>query len=258
MTTPPATGITRLNAPNRYADPRTAAARPATTRHRARVRTAVAAPRDPQGTSATAAAIAIAPRILVTDAADQLDTNADPTVPTRVIHGTLCTNRAGISHLAGWPPGNSANVNARRDPDFPQALPDKIGRQYWYPLDRVDTYVAILAERDAAKKPPAVKSGDPDDLLHGEAAADALHIEYATLRSYVRYSVPYWTGEKQLKKGQRLLVPRPDIEEPREHERLGTYTYRAWYRKTLAENQQKRPGTTAERVRRQAPDEQPA
>jgi hypothetical protein len=185
----------------------------------------------------------------VTDAADQLD----PNVPTRLINGTLCTNRGGISHLAGWPPGNSVNVNAGRDPDFPKPL-TKIGRVLWYPMDRVDAYVATLAERDASKKPPAVKPGDPDDELHGPDAADALHIEYATLRSYIRYSLPYWAGEKQLKKGQRPLLPPPDITEEREHEKFGTYIYRSWYRRTLAEHQSQRPGTPAERVRRQLPD----
>lgn len=238
MTTRPTTGITHPDTTSRYANPRTAAARPATTRRRARVRTAVAAPRDLHGTIATAAANAIAPpRTFVTDA-DQLDTIADPNVPTSVIDGTLCTNRAGIGHLAGWPPGNNAHHRSRIDPDFPKPLPDKIGREYWYPMNRVDAYLATLAERAAAKKPPAVKDGDPDDELHGEEAADALHIVYATLRSYIRYSVPYWKGDKT----GRPLLPTPDIEEEREHEKFGPFTYRAWYRRTLAEHQQRRPG----------------
>lgn len=240
MTTPDV-GITRYESTSRYADPRTAAAtRPVTPRRRARVRTAVAAPHDLYGSIAAVATIAITPpRKLVTDAADQLDPNADPDVPTRTIDGTLCTNRAGIAHLAGWPPGDSArNVYAGRDPDFPKPF-RKVGREFWYAIEQVDDYLAILAERAAAKKPPAVKDGNPDDLLHGEAAADALHIEYATLRSYVRYSVPYWTGEKQ----GRPLLPRPDVEEEREYERFGgTYTHREWYRRTLAEHQQQRPG----------------
>jgi hypothetical protein len=173
----------------------------------------------------------------VTDAADQLDTTHDPNVPTRVIDGTLCTTRAGIAYLAGWSPGVNAAHRSRTDPDFPAHL-RKIGRDYWYPMDRVDTYLAALAERAAAKKPPAVKPGDPDDELHGEEAADALHITYATLRSYIRYSIPYWRGEMD----GRPLLPPPDIEEPREHPKFGTYIYRSWYRSTLAEHQQHRPG----------------
>ncbi len=238
MTTPPTLSLAPPTTPSRYADPRTAAARPAPTRHRARIRTPAAAPHDPHGSTAAATATATAPpRNPVTDPADQLDTTADPNVPTRNIDGNPCTNRPGIAHLLGWPTDPAIrNVYAGRDPDFPQPH-SKIGREYWYPIDRVDAYVALLAERAAAKKPPAVKDGDPDDLLHGEEAADALHIAYATLRSYTRHSLPYWTDEKT----GRPLLPPPDVEEQREN-RLGTYTYRAWYRHTLAEHQQHRPG----------------
>ncbi|MDM4723346.1 hypothetical protein QTQ03_28490 [Micromonospora sp. WMMA1363] len=177
----------------------------------------------------------------------QHDRTDDPAVPTRLVDGHLCTNRAGIAHLAGWTPGNSVNVRARTDPDFPTHL-RKIGRDYWYPMDRVDTYLAALAERAAAKKPPAVKPGDPDDDLHGDEAADALHIAAATLRSYVRYSIPYWTGERE----GRPLLPPPDIEEEREN-KFGPYTHRAWYRRTLAAHQAQRPGpgTGAGRPREQ-------
>ncbi len=176
----------------------------------------------------------------MTEAAAELDA-ADPQVPTRTIDGRVCTNRAGIAHLAGWPPGNSANVNAGRDPQFPQPLGGTIGREYWYPFDGptgVDAYIATLAERARAKKPPAVKPGDPDDLLHGEAAADALHIQWPTLRSYVRYSIPYWKGEKS----GRPLLPPPDVEEEREDLKFGPYTHREWYRRTLAAHQAQRPG----------------
>lgn len=237
MTTPPlTTAITRPSTTSRYADPRTAAApRSTTTRRRARVRTTVAAPRDLYGSSATAAiAIAIAPRNPVTDAANQLAN--DPHVPTRIIDGTLCTTRAGIAHLAGWSTGVNLAHRSRTDPDFPTHL-GKIGRDYWYPLARVDTYLAALAERAAAKRPPAVQPGDPDDELHGDAAAEALHIRPATLRSYVRYSIPYWTGERH----GRPLLPPPDIQEEREHT-FGPYTHRSWYRRTLAQHQQQRPG----------------
>jgi hypothetical protein len=239
MTPLPTAGITRPGAASRYAEPRTGAdPRPPTPRRRARVRTAVAAPHDPYYGSgaATADAIAIAIEEPVTDA-DQLD----PNVPTRMIEGQLCTNRAGIGHLAGWPPGNNAHHRSRTDPDFPKPLGPKIGREYWYPMNGkhgVDTYIATLAKRAAAKKPPPVKPGAPDDVLHGEEAADALHITYATLRSYVRYSVAYWTGETD----GRPLLPPPDVEEERENERLGPYIYRAWYRRTLAEHQEQRPG----------------
>jgi hypothetical protein len=124
---------------------------------------------------------------------------ADADVPTRTIDGRTCTTRAGIANLAGWKPGKSVTERARIDPDFPHPL-RKIGRDYWYPHDGahgVDEYLRLLVERAVAKKPPAVKPGDPTDLLHGEEAADALHITYATLRSYVRLSLPYWTGERQ-------------------------------------------------------------
>lgn len=169
-------------------------------------------------------------------------------VPLQVVDGVECTTRAGIARMAGWPAGNNVNVRAKTDPDFPKPItgPEVRGRTSWYPLGGdtgVDRYLAILAERAQAKKPPAVKAGDPDDLLDPDQAADALHIAPATLRSYVRYSKPYWSGELT----GRPLLPPPDEES---EDQYGTR--RAWYRRTLAEHQAQRPGpgTGAGRPRR--------
>ncbi|MEV6350991.1 hypothetical protein [Actinoplanes sp. NPDC051851] len=165
----------------------------------------------------------------------------DPQVPTRHHDGQLCTNRAGIAHLAGWKPGNSVNVRASKDPDFPHPHGPKIGRELWYPFagdHGVDAYLAILAERTAAQKAPPVKDGNPDDLLAGPEAADALHITEATLRSYIRRSVPHWTGETP----GRPILPQPDVEEPRNDSTFGPYTHRAWYRSTLTAHHPGRPG----------------
>lgn len=165
----------------------------------------------------------------------------DPQVPTELLDGELCTNRAGVAHLAGWKPGNSVNVRAKTDPDFPHPHGPKRGREFWYPFageHGVDAYLALLADRATAKKPPAVKPGNPDDLLTGPDAADALHIADATLRSYIRLSLPFWQGKKQ----GRPILPKPDVEEDRDDSPFGPYTWRAWYRKTLAEHQTERPG----------------
>lgn len=163
---------------------------------------------------------------------------ADPAVPVKVVEGVECTTRAGIAHLAGWKPGNSVNVRAKQDPEFPTPVngPEARGRVAWYALDAVDQYLAVLADRARAKKPPAVKAGDPDDLLDPDQAADALHIVPATFRSYVRYSKPFWDGDKQ----GRPLVPEPDEVNVDEHG-----VRRRWYRSTLAAHQQQRPGRGA-------------
>jgi hypothetical protein len=163
------------------------------------------------------------------------DAPADPAVPVKVVDGVECTTRAGIAHLAGWKPGNSVNVRAKQDPDFPAPVngPEARGRVAWYALDAVDRYLAVLADRARAKKPPAVKAGNPDDLLDPDQAADALHIAPATLRSYVRYSRPFWDGEKD----GRPLLPAPDEVTVDEHGER-----RRWSRRTLTAHQQQRPG----------------
>ncbi|MFG3423202.1 hypothetical protein [Micromonospora sp. NPDC048063] len=237
----PSDAPTTTTAPTRYPDRRTVTARrPPTSVRRAARRTAAAPPPYPLTGPGPATTVArTRAREDPVTAPGQHDRTDDPAVPTRLVDGHLCTNRAGIAHLAGWTPGNSVNVRARTDPDFPHGTKD--GREYWYPFDGprgVDAYIALLAERATAKKPPPVKDGDPDDELASEDAADALHIAPATLRSYVRYSIPYWQGDKT----GRPLLPPPDIEEEREHERLGPYTHRAWYRRTLAAHQATRPG----------------
>lgn len=226
--------------PARYPDRRTATAhRPLTSGRRAARCTAAELP--PYALPGPGPATTVARTRAHEDAVTTQwnDTTDEHAVPTRVIDDTLCTNRAGIAHLAGWKPGNSVNVRARTDPDFPEPLPHKVDRQFWYPLeDRVDPYIALLADRAAAKKPPPVKPGDPHDELYGDAAADALHINYQTLRSYIRYSKPYWDGVKH----GRPLLPKPDKIEPLEHEKFGPYRRRTWYRGTLAAHQAIRPG----------------
>ena len=163
-------------------------------------------------------------------------------VPQRDIDGTRCTTRAGIATLAGWKPGNSVNVRAGTDPDFPPPL-TKIGRDFWYPLEGengVDAYLRILAERAVAKKPPPVEPGDPDDLLNVEQAAKAMHLTPASFRSYIRWSIPYWDGART---GTPLL-PKPD-EVDEAPARRGIGPDRRWYRRTLAEHQKRRPGMGA-------------
>lgn len=165
-----------------------------------------------------------------------------PEITTKVIDGVTCTTRAAIAELAGWKPGNSVNVRARTDPDFPRPIHGRrIGRDYWYPIEGdqgVDAYLAILAQRAQDKKPPPIKAGDPDDLLGPEAAADAMHIKHPTFRSYVRYSIPFWTG---LKSG-RPLIPTPDQVTEDVDEYGFPRTHREWYRRTLAAHQAQRPG----------------
>lgn len=164
----------------------------------------------------------------------------EPGITTREIEGVRCTNRAGIAALAGWKPGNSVNVRAKTDPDFPRPL-DKIGRDYWYPFEGehgVDVYLALLAERAAAKKPPPVEPGDPDELLETQQAAAAMHIKWSTFRSYVRYSIPIWEGRK----AGRPLIPSPDqVTNYVDDDRIPRVR-REWYRRTLAEHQAARPG----------------
>jgi len=240
VTPRPAAAPPDTTAHSRYPDRRTVAVLRPTFGRRPRARTAAAPPPYPLTGSGPATSVARtrAREEPVTDV-DQLDPAADPGIPTRTIGGRRCTNRTGIAHLAGWAPGNSVNVRAKTDPEFPHGTKD--GREYWYPLDGpngVDAYLDVLTRRALDKKPPPVKPGDPDDLLHGEEAADALHIDYATLRSYVRLSKPIWNGERE----GRAILPRPDLEEERERERLGPYIHRAWYRITLAEHQAQRPG----------------
>ncbi len=169
------------------------------------------------------------------------DQPAEPEVPIRVIDGVECTTRAGIAALAGWRPGNSVHVRARTDPDFPRPRGEKIGRDYWYPIEGehgVDAYLALLAERAAAKKPPALKDGDPDELLTPSQAADAMHIKLSTFNSYVRYSKPYWDGEKT----GRPLIPPPDATIDYVDDHGIPRHSRQWYRRTLAAHQANRPG----------------
>jgi hypothetical protein len=153
-----------------------------------------------------------------------------PEPAIQVIDGVECTNRAGIALLAGWKPGNSVNVRAGTDTEFPQPIRgQRISREYWYPLEGdhgVDEYLALLAQRAEEKKPPPLKPGNPDDRLGPEEAADAMHIAYSTFRSYQRYSVPIWEGHK----AGRPLIPSPDLPGPE------------WLRGTLAAHQAQRPG----------------
>ena len=121
-------------------------------------------------------------------------------------------------------------------------------RNNWYPLDGdhgVEACLELLAQRAAAKKPPAVKPGDPTDLLGLAEAADALHIEPSTLRSYVRYSIPYWTGDEQ----GRPLLPPPDHETEIDEPGTPPYTRREWNRSTLAAHQTIRPGSGRTQLR---------
>lgn len=163
----------------------------------------------------------------------------DPNVLVRHVNGQPCTNRVGIAYLAGWKAGNSVNVRAKTDPEFPAGI--KIGREWWYPFagdSGVDAYLGILAERAYAKKPPSLKSGDPDELLDSETAADAMHIQWSTFRSYVRYSVPIWEGRRN----GRPLIPEPDEVRNEVDEHDIPRTRRYWYRRTLAAHQGQRPG----------------
>lgn len=168
--------------------------------------------------------------------------NTADAVPTRTVDGVDCTNRAGIAALAGWKPGNTVHVRARTDPDFPQPITGaKLDGVLWYPLDGehgVNTYLTALAQRAQAKKPDPVKAGDPEDLLDSQQAADAMHITWATFRSYLRYSIPHWTGERQ----GRPLIPPPDQETDVTEPGGLTQTRRRWYRRTLAAHQAERPG----------------
>lgn len=160
--------------------------------------------------------------------------------PTREIDGQTCTNRNGIATLAGIPPGNTINVRAANDPDFPEPL-TKTGHTYWYPLDGargVHTYLARLADRAHAKKPPPVEPGDPDELLDSRGAAHAMHITWATFRSYVRHSIPHWEGHKP----GRPLVPPPDAVLEVIDRNGVPHQQRHWYRATLTHHQQQRPG----------------
>ncbi|MFG1924370.1 hypothetical protein [Cryptosporangium sp. NPDC048952] len=159
-------------------------------------------------------------------------------VPLREIDGVPCTTRAGIARLAGWPEGWSAHVRAGTDPAFPRALPRRAGGAYWYRLPDVETYLAVLAERARRKKPPAAEAGDPDELLDSAGAATALHLTTGTLRSYIRHSRPYWTGEKT----GRPLLPPPDEQEETVSARGRIQVRRYWFRRTLAAHQGTRPG----------------
>jgi hypothetical protein len=75
-------------------------------------------------------------------------------------------------------------------------------------------------------------------LLDPQQAADAMHITWSTFRSYVRYSIPYWTGDEE----GRPPIPPSDRES--EVTELGglTQTHRHWHRRTLSEHQARRPG----------------
>lgn len=164
-----------------------------------------------------------------------MDTEYDG-IPLNVINGVRCTNRVGIQLLTGWKPGNM-KVRANTDKDFPQPE-TTIKRVHWYPVDKVEEYLDILAARAAAKKPPPVEPGDPDELLGPPGVASALGIEESTVRSYVRHSKPYWDGRKE---GTPIL-PKPDRVSTATHGGGGTYTLREWYRGTLAAHQADRPG----------------
>lgn len=171
-----------------------------------------------------------------------------PGVPLREIDGVVCTTRVGIALLAGWPDGNTAHVRAGTDPAFPAALPRRVGGAFWHRLPDVETYLAVLADRDRRKKPRPAAPGDPDELLDSAAAAAALHLKIATLRHYARLSKPYWDGEKT----GRPILPPPDEQEKTISARGRIQVRRYWYRHTLATHQAQRPGagTGAGRPRR--------
>lgn len=164
-----------------------------------------------------------------------------PDITTEVIDGIVCTNRAGIAALTGLA-ANSLNMYALKDEHFPQPIRgEKIGRTYWYPVDAVQTYANRLAELAEAGKPQPVADGDPDDLLDQEAAAAALGITPGAFRNYVVKSRPYWDGIVE----GRPLLPRPDVVTLDTVGNLGEFERRQWYRRTLADHQQTRPGSHA-------------
>lgn len=167
-------------------------------------------------------------------------TEHPPDIPTQVIAGVACTNRPGIARLAGWKPGRSVDVRAGKDPDFPAPVGvPQLGESRWYPLagdHGVYAYIALLGRRAQDKKPQPIRPGNPDELLRPDDAAHAMHIESPTFRSYVRYSIPYWTGTKT----GRPLLPYPDDVQGGPVD--GDHVRRRWRRSTLADHQATRPG----------------
>lgn len=173
-------------------------------------------------------------------------TTAD--VQIRVVDGQECTDRVGIALLAGWKPGNSVNVRAKTDPEFPQPIrAQRIDKSFWYPLEGdhgVLSYLEVLAERANALKPPQVKDGDDDDMLGPDEVADALHVTPGTFRFYVHRSKPFWPEPfGQGRTDRQPILPAPDLEEERTEDATGrTYTHREWRRGTLKAHQDNRPG----------------
>lgn len=175
----------------------------------------------------------------------------DDGVPIQVIDGQPHTNRDGIAELSGLKRGTVdvyAGNGADADDAFPRARAVKLGRQWWYPIDGkhgVAEYLAVLEERNQAKRPPAAAPGDPGDLLDPKEAAEAIHVTENTFKRYVRISKPFWPAPYGEGLPGHPLLPCPDVVEEA-HKPLGmTYPLRKWYRRTLAAGQVNRLGKGA-------------
>jgi hypothetical protein len=179
----------------------------------------------------------------LTSATDRptLEREVPDEIRTKTIEGTDCTDRAGVAAITGLSLV-SINLKAGNDPDFPAPTGGgRINRTYWYPVEAVRAYAALLADRAAAGKPRPVAAGDPDDLLDPKDAAEALGISDGTFSRYVNDSRPYWDG---LVDG-RPILPKPDVVTIEPVGNLGELERRQWYRRTLAEHQETRPGRSA-------------
>jgi hypothetical protein len=138
------------------------------------------------------------------------NTRQDTPVEIKVIDGRQATDRFGAAERIG----RSAQtvkllMSNRAESGFPAPLPGT-GRytehkRDFFALDDLDAfkaaYEAELAERTMPRSHGVQLDGDPDELLDTKAFAEAIDVNWPTVKRYVRDSVPAWTAYEALTTG---------------------------------------------------------
>ena len=136
-------------------------------------------------------------------------------VEIRIINGKRCTNLHGAAEylnrslvaVRGY-----ASPKNRAETHWPEPEGDKQDRQYWYPIDGLDTFAAeYLKPKEQAGRPRAGQveyAPDPEALIDDTGFRALIDVERGTWARYVHDSQPSWD------QGKDGYLPKPDHVEP--------------------------------------------